>query len=61
MSPATSAVLGILLLHEAVSAQKLAGCAAIVLSIVLVALGSARAERPRVQALEPDVPEEPFE
>ena len=55
MEPVTSAVLGVALLHETLSAPKIAGCAAIVLSIVLVALGSARAEEPKQisLALEP--------
>lgn len=43
MEPVTSTVLGILILHEAVGVQKLAGCAAIVLSVVLVVLGTKRA------------------
>ncbi len=52
MEPVTSAVLGIVLLHESLGALKLVGCAAIVLSIVLVALGSARAEEPGAKSIE---------
>ena len=44
MEPVTSTVLGILILHEAVGVQKLVGCAAIVLSVVLVVIGTKRAE-----------------
>ena len=58
MEPVTSAVLGALLLRETLSTPKIAGCAAIVLSIVLVALGSARAEEQNVKLVEPDPPEE---
>lgn len=57
MEPVTSTILGVVLLRESVSALKLAGCAAIVLSIVLVALGSARAEEQRMQIFESDPPE----
>jgi len=58
LEPVTSAVLGVVLLHETLNVSKIAGCAAIVLSIVLVALGSARAEEPRVMVLESSVVEE---
>ena len=52
LEPVTSTILGIVLLKESVGAWKLVGCAAIVLSIVLVALGSARTEEPRVLVIE---------
>jgi drug/metabolite transporter (DMT)-like permease len=45
MEPVTSTILGILLLHEKTDIGKLFGCAAIVLSVVLVVLGTKRAEK----------------
>lgn len=39
MEPVTSAILGTLILHEAMGAQKIVGCAAIVLSVILVVFG----------------------
>ncbi len=58
MEPVTSAVLGVVLLRETLSAPKIAGCAAIVLSIILVALGSARTEEPNLKLAELSPPEE---
>lgn len=54
MEPVTSTILGILLLRETVNAPKLAGCAVIAFSIVLVAIGTKRAERPASFAVKPD-------
>ena len=45
MEPVTSTILGILLLHESTGALKLIGCGAIVLSVVMVVLGTKRAEK----------------
>lgn len=45
MEPVTSTILGILLLHESTGAAKLIGCGAIVLSVVMVVLGTKRAEK----------------
>ncbi|MPN63175.1 hypothetical protein SDC9_210930 [bioreactor metagenome] len=58
LEPVTSTILGIVLLKESVGAWKLVGCAAIVLSIVLVALGSARSEEANMKLAEPSPPEE---
>ena len=57
LEPVTSTILGIVLLKESVGAWKLVGCAAIVLSIVLVALGSARQEEPKQISLGLETPE----
>ena len=45
MEPVTSTILGMLLLHETLGVNKLIGCAAIVLSVVLVVFGAQRAEK----------------
>ena len=50
MEPVTSTILGILLLHEKTDIAKLFGCAAIVLSVVLVVLGTKRAEKKALAA-----------
>ena len=42
MEPVTSTVLGIVLLHEYTDTLKLIGCAAIILSVILVVLGTKR-------------------
>jgi len=42
MEPVTSTILGIVVLHEALEVSKLLGCAAIVLSVILVVLGTKR-------------------
>ena len=56
MEPVTSTILGILLLHEKTDIGKLFGCAAIVLSVVLVVLGTKRAEKRALAAgLEPSI------
>ncbi len=49
MEPVTSTILGMLILNEAMDAKKLIGCAAIVLSVILVVFGTQRSE----QAAEP--------
>ena len=49
MEPVTSTILGMLILHEAMDAKKLIGCAAIVLSVILVVFGTqriAKAQKP---------------
>ncbi len=52
MEPVTSTVLGVLILHETMDARKLIGCAAIVLSVILVVSGARRAEKaPESRAL----------
>ena len=43
MEPVTSMLLGIVLLHEATEWKKLIGCGAIILSVLLVVLGTKRA------------------
>ena len=53
MEPVTSTILGILLLHEATDAWKLAGCLAIILSVILVVLGTKR-EASMARATAPD-------
>jgi len=45
MEPVTSAMLGMLILHESMSVIKFIGCGAIVLSVILVVLGTGRAEK----------------
>ena len=45
MEPVTSAILGMLILHESMSVNKFIGCGAIVLSVILVVLGTGRAEK----------------
>ena len=45
MEPVTSAMLGMLILHESMSVNKFIGCGAIVLSVILVVLGTGRAEK----------------
>lgn len=42
MEPVTSTLLGMLLLHEAMGINKLIGCAAIVVSVILVVIGEQR-------------------
>lgn len=53
MEPVTSTILGILLLREATDAPKLIGCAAIILSVILVVLGTKR-EETRLAAVTPE-------
>ena len=45
MEPVTSTILGMLILHEAMDAKKLIGCVAIVLSVILVVVGTSRGEK----------------
>jgi len=45
MEPVTSAMLGMLILHESMSVNKFIGCGAIVLSVILVVLGTGRTEK----------------
>ena len=45
MEPVTSTILGMLILNEAMDAKKLIGCAAIVLSVILVVFGTQRSEQ----------------
>jgi len=45
MEPVTSAMLGMLILHESMSVNKFIGCGAIVLSVILVVLGTGRSEK----------------
>ena len=45
MEPVTSTILGMLILNEAMDARKLVGCAAIVLSVILVVFGTQRGEK----------------
>lgn len=45
MEPVTSAMLGMLILHESMSVNKSIGCGAIVLSVILVVLGTGRSEK----------------
>lgn len=45
MEPVTSSILGVLLLHEQLGLNKIIGCAAIVLSVILVVLGAKKQER----------------
>lgn len=55
MEPVTSTILGIVLLHEAMDAGKLFGCAAIVLSVILVVMGTKQAEKRAAENLKPIV------
>ena len=50
MEPVTSTVLGIVLLHESIGISKLFGCAAIILSVLLVVLGMKRDEKRELPA-----------
>ena len=52
MEPVTSTILGMLILHEAMDAKKLIGCAAIVLSVILVVFGTQRIEKAQKPAQE---------
>ncbi|MDD4312657.1 MAG: DMT family transporter [Eubacteriales bacterium] len=45
MEPVTSTILGMLILNEPMDARKLIGCAAIVLSVILVVFGTQRSEK----------------
>jgi drug/metabolite transporter (DMT)-like permease len=45
MEPVTSAMLGMLILHESMSVNKFIGCGAIILSVILVVLGTGRSEK----------------
>ncbi len=45
MEPVTSTILGMLILQEAMGIRKIIGCAAIVLSVILVVFGTQRAEK----------------
>ena len=45
MEPVTSTILGMLILNEAMDAKKLIGCVAIVLSVILVVVGTSRGEK----------------
>lgn len=45
MEPVTSAMLGMLILHESMSINKFIGCGAIILSVILVVLGTGRTEK----------------
>jgi len=45
MEPVTSAMLGMLILHESMSVNKFIGCGAIILSVILVVLGTGRTEK----------------
>jgi drug/metabolite transporter (DMT)-like permease len=47
MEPVTSTILGMLILNEAMDAKKLIGCAAIVLSVILVVFGTSAGKQAR--------------